>query len=232
MQEHRCMFLHPLFILVLFKLSVVSRCPSNGDKENERGLDIISIEMSLLHATSKAQPQCRSSHYTTFSTCKWQCHQMLSFHQSSQGGHEYTKGKAESGCLPQLYLAQLYRLSFLLWASTFCFSLKGTIQGSPRLNQGRSRILDLSSGPQMQVKCGHQMSSFFYIIAAWGQGQQGSGLHPFFLLTLCHIPWTEVLFFTQTQQQTTRLLQPPSFFSLQQPACPFLYPSCQIIAVN
>lgn len=43
-------FFPPLFIsnLVLFKLCVVSRCPSNGDKENERGLDIISIEMSLL----------------------------------------------------------------------------------------------------------------------------------------------------------------------------------------
>lgn len=33
---------------LLFKLRVVSRCPSDGDKENERGLDIISIEMSLL----------------------------------------------------------------------------------------------------------------------------------------------------------------------------------------
>lgn len=104
---------------------------------------------------------------------------MLSFHQSSRGGHEYTKGKAETGCLPQLYLAQLYRLSFLLWASTFCFSLKGTILGSPGLNQGRSRILDLSSGLQMQVKCGHQMSSFFYIISAGGRRQQGSAPHPF-----------------------------------------------------
>lgn len=207
MQTHRCMLLYPLFIfnLVLFKLCVVSRCPSNGDKENERGLDIISIEMSLLHGPSKAQPQHRSSHYTTFSTCKWQCHQMLSFHQSSQGGHEYTKGKAETGCLPQLYLAQLYRLSFLLWASTFCFSLKGTVQGSPRLNQGRSRIPDLSSGLQMQVKCGHQ-SSFFYIITARGQRQQGSALHPFFL---CTLPWTEVLLFTQTQDPTTKPLQLP-----------------------
>lgn len=105
---------------------------------------------------------------------------MLSFHQSSRGGHEYTKGKAEAGCLPQLYLAQLYRLSFLLWASTFCFSLKGTVLGSLRLNQGRSCILDLSSGLQMQVKCGHQMSSFFYIITARGRRQQGSVLHPFF----------------------------------------------------
>lgn len=165
--------------LTLSKLIVVSRCLSDGDKENERGLDIISIEMSLSDAASKAQPQCRSSHYTTFSTCKWQCHQMLSFHQSSRGGHEYTKGEAETGCLPQLYLAQLYRLSFLLWAYTFCFTVKGTVQGSPRLNQGRSCILDLSSGLQMQVKCGHQMSSFFYIIAARGQRQQGSVPYPF-----------------------------------------------------
>lgn len=162
-----------------------------------------------LDAPSQAQPQRCSSHCTTFSTCKWQCHQMLSFHQSSRGGHEYTKGKAETGCLPQLYLAQLYRLGFLLWASTFCFSLKGTVLGSPGLNQGRSRILDLSSGLQMQVKCGHQMSSFFYIITAGGQRQQGSVQHPFFQCTLCHIPCTEVLPFTQTQDQTTRPLQPP-----------------------
>lgn len=49
----------PLFIfnLLLFKLCVVSRCPSNGDKENERGLDIISIEMSLL-----SMPLLRHSH--------------------------------------------------------------------------------------------------------------------------------------------------------------------------
>lgn len=53
------MFLSPLFIfnLVLFQLCVVSRCPSNGDKENERGLDIISIEMSLL-----SMPLLRHSH--------------------------------------------------------------------------------------------------------------------------------------------------------------------------
>ncbi len=157
---------------------------------------------------------------------------MLSFHQSSRGGHEYTKGKAETGCLPQLYLAQLYRLSFLLWASTFCFSLKGTVLGSPGLNQGRSRILDLSSGLQMQVKCGYQMSSFFYIITAGGQRQQGSVLHPFFPCTLHHIPCTEVLLLTQTQDQTTRPLQPPPLLSLRLPACPFLYPSCQIIVVN
>lgn len=64
MQTRRCMFLYPRFIFnsVPFKLCVVSRCPSNGDKENERGLDIISIEMSLLRGPSKAQPQCRSSH--------------------------------------------------------------------------------------------------------------------------------------------------------------------------
>lgn len=53
------MLLSLLFIsnLVLFKLCVVSRCPSNGDKENERGLDIISIEMSLL-----SMPLLRHSH--------------------------------------------------------------------------------------------------------------------------------------------------------------------------
>lgn len=135
--------------------------------------------MSLPGAPFKAQLQCRSSHCTTFSTCKWQCHQMLSFHQSSWGGgHEYTKGEAETACLLQLYLAQLYRLGFRQWASTFCFSLKGTYQGSSGLNQGRSCILDLSSGLQMQVKCGHQMSSSFYITAARGQRQQGSALHP------------------------------------------------------
>lgn len=230
MQTRRCMFLYPRFIFnsVPFKLCVVSRCPSNGDKENERGLDIISIEMSLLRGPSKAQPQCRSSHYTTFSTCKWQCHQMLSFHQSSQGGHEYTKGKAETGCLPQLYLAQLYRLSFLLWASTFCFSLKGTVQGSPGLNQGRSRILDLSSGLQMQVKCGHQ-SSFFYIITARGQRQQGSAAHPFFCAHSHELKSSSL-----PKHKTLPLSRCSSLlcFSLPQPASPFLYPSCQIIVVN
>lgn len=134
--------------------------------------------MSLRDAPFKSQLQCFSSHCTTFSTCKWQCHQMLSFHQSSRGGHEYTKGEAETACLLQLYLAQLYGLGFRLWASTFCFSLKGTYQGRSRLNQGRSCILDLSSGLQMQVKCGHQMSSSFYITAARGHKQQGSVLHP------------------------------------------------------
>lgn len=76
----------PLFIsnLLLFKLCVVSRCLSKGDKENERGLDIISIEMSLGDAPSQTQLQRRFSPCTAFSTCKWQCHQMLSFHQSSQ----------------------------------------------------------------------------------------------------------------------------------------------------
>lgn len=54
-----CSFLPSLFVfnLLLFKLCVVSRCPSNGDKENERGLDIISIEMSLL-----SMPLLRHSH--------------------------------------------------------------------------------------------------------------------------------------------------------------------------
>lgn len=180
MQKPKYMFLCPLFNsnLVLFKLSLVSRCPSYWDKENERGLDIISIEMSLPDAPFKAQLQCSSSHCTTFSTCKWQCHQMLSFHQSSRGGHEYTKGEAETACLLQLYLAQLYRLGFRLGASTFCFSLKGIYQASSGPNQGRSCILDFSSGLRMQVKCGHQMSSSFYITTARGQRQQGSVLHP------------------------------------------------------
>lgn len=115
---------------------------------------------------------------------------MLSFHQSSRGGHEYTKGKAETGCLPQLYLAQLYRRSFLLLAHTFfslpllfCVGLKGAVLRSPGLNQGRSRIPDLSSGLQMQVKCGHQMSSFLCIISAggakiaWGQRGASSSYH-------------------------------------------------------
>lgn len=127
---------------------------------------------------------------------------MLSFHQSSRGGHEYTKGEAETGCLPPLYLAQLYRLSFLLCAPTFCFSLKGTVLGSPRLNQGRSRILALSSGLQMQVKCGHQMSSFFCIITARGQRQQGTFLHPL----PRHIPCAAFLLFHQNH---TKLLHPP-----------------------
>lgn len=53
-----CSFPPPfIFYLLLFKLCVVSRCPSNGDKENERGLDIISIEMSLL-----SMPLPRHSH--------------------------------------------------------------------------------------------------------------------------------------------------------------------------
>lgn len=156
---------------------------------------------------------------------------MLSFHQSSQGGHEYTKGKAETGCLPQLYLAQLYGLSFLLWASTFCFSLKGTVQGSPGLNQGRSRILDLSSGLQMQVKCGHQMSSFVYIITAGGyKTAWGQCCTPF--SSMC---WTPLLY-PNTRAgrhgaEAPRLL-PSLRASVQQPAWPFLYPSCQIIVVN
>lgn len=33
----------------------------------------------------------------------------------------------------------------------------------------------------MQVKCGHQMSSFFYIISAGGQRQQGSALQLLFI---------------------------------------------------
>ncbi len=156
---------------------------------------------------------------------------MLSFHQSSRGGHEYTKGKAETGCLPQLYLAQLYRLSFLLWASTFCFSLKGTVLGSPGLNQGRSRILDLSSGLQMQVKCGHQMSSFFYIISAGGQRRQGSVPHPFLR---AHSSTSHAHKSSTSPKHKTRPRGrcSPRLSSLQQPACPFLYPSCQIIVVN
>lgn len=160
---------------------------------------------------------------------------MLSFHQSSRGGHEYTKGKAETGCLPQLYLAQLYRLSFLLRASTFCFSLKGTVLGSPGLNQGRSRILDLSSGLKMQVKCGHQMSSFFYIISAGGQRQQGSALHPFFCAT-SHVQKSSSLpkHRSRLVGHCRPLLSSPLSprLSLRQPAWPFLYPSCQIIVVN
>lgn len=183
-------------------------------------------------ASKKAQPQRCCSHCTTFSTCKWQCHQMLSFHQSSQGGHEYTKGKAETGCLPQLYLAQLYRLSFLMWASAFCFSLKGTVLGSPRLNQGRSRILDPSSGLQMQVKCGHQMSSLLYIITAggvwggWDQRPQGSFLYPSFYAQYPTSHVLKVLLFARPQGRCSPLL------CLRQPACPFLYPSCQIIVAN
>lgn len=138
---------------------------------------------------------------------------MLSFHQSSRGGHEYTKGKAETGCLPPLYLAQLYRLSFLLCAPTFCFSLKGTVLGSPRLNQGRSRILALSSGLQMQVKCGHQMSYFIYIISARGQRQEGTVVHPL----PRHIPYTTVLLLHQNHTKILHL--PPSPVS---EATPFL----------
>lgn len=131
-----------------------------------------------LGAPSKAQPQRRLQplHYLFNLQMTVSPNAMLPSIKSR--GHEYTKGKAEAHCLPQLYLAQLYRLRFFLWASTFCFSLKGTVLRSPRLNQGRSRILDLSSGLQMQVKCGHQMSSFFYIIGAGGQRQQGSVVHP------------------------------------------------------
>lgn len=52
-------FFLPSFHLKLASLlnSVVSRCPSDGDKENERGLDIISIAMSLL-----SMPLVRRSH--------------------------------------------------------------------------------------------------------------------------------------------------------------------------
>lgn len=55
----------PLFIfnVVLFQLCGVSRCPSNGDKENEKGLDIISIEMRLL-----LLPPLRHSHSTAPAT--------------------------------------------------------------------------------------------------------------------------------------------------------------------
>lgn len=89
-------FFPPLFIsnLVLLKLDVVSRCPSDGDKENERGLDIISIEMILLLVPLlRHSHNAGSSHCTTFSTCKWQCHQMLCFHQSSRGVMNIQKAK-------------------------------------------------------------------------------------------------------------------------------------------
>lgn len=94
----------------------------------------------------------------------------------------------------------------------FCFNVKGTVQGSPRLNQGRSCILDLSSGLQMQVKCGHQMSSFFYIIAARGQRQQGSVPQPF---SCAHSATSHELKSSSLpkQRRHTGLLQLPRPFS-------------------
>lgn len=163
--------------------SVVSRCPSDGDKENERGLDIISIAMSLLSMPLvRRSHSAGSSHCTTFSTCKWQCHQMLSFHQSSRGGHEYTKGKAEAGCLPQLYLAQLYRLSFLLWASTFCFHPKGY---SPEKPPGSIKVGHAYWTSQVDCKCKLNVDTkchlFFTSLVLGGKDSRGQLFSPFFI---------------------------------------------------
>lgn len=233
-------FFLPSFHLKLGSLlnSVVSRCPSDGDKENERGLDIISIAMSLLSMPLvRRSHSAGSSHCTTFSTCKWQCHQMLSFHQSSRGGHEYTKGKAEAGCLPLLYLAQLYRLSFLLWASTFCFHPKGY---SPAKPPGSIKVGHAYWTSQVDCKCKLNVDTkchpffFFYIISAGGQRQQGSTLQPLFI----HVHKSPSPYPNLTPDSSAAVPPKPQALpsslslSLLQPVCPLLYPSCQIILVN
>lgn len=214
MQPQRRMSLRPLFIsnLLLFKLCVVSRCLSKGDKENERGLDIISIEMSLADAPSQTPLQRRFSPCAAFSTCKWQCHQMLSFHQSSQEVMNIQKAKQGLAASRSSTWPNYTDSAFSCEPPLFCFNVKGTVQGSPRLNQGRSCILDLSSGLQMQVKCGHQMSSFFYIIAARGQRQQGSVPQPF---SCAHSATSHELKSSSLpkQRRHTGLLQLPRPFS-------------------
>lgn len=196
--------------------SVVSRCPPDGDKENERGLDIISIAMSLLSMPLvRRSHSAGSSHCTTFSTCKWQCHQMLSFHQSSRGGHEYTKGKAEAGCLPQLYLAQLYRLSFLLWASSFCFPPKGY---SPAKPPGSIKVGHAYWTSQVDCKCKLNVDTkchlFFPSLVLGGKDSRGQLFSPF--SSMC----TSLPLPTQTETQTPQLPPThPSSVSLSAAAC-------------
>ncbi len=134
-------------------MSVVSRCHSTGDKEIRRALDIISIEMRLSPSLSRSActtvlartPARGSSHCATFSTCKWQCHQTLSFHQSSQGGHEYTKGERGGSATSRSFAWPNYKAILSLSLSVPCFPralfvfiLKGMVTFSRRLKQGQA----------------------------------------------------------------------------------------------
>ncbi len=140
-------------------MSVVSRCHSTGDKEIRRALDIISIEMRLSPSLSRSActtvlartPARGSSHCATFSTCKWQCHQTLSFHQSSQGGHEYTKSERGGSATSRSFAWPNYKAILSLSLSVPCFPralfvfiLKGMVTFSRRLKQGRSGMVALS----------------------------------------------------------------------------------------
>lgn len=113
---------------------------------------------------------------------------MLSFHQSSRGGHEYTKGKAEAGCLPQLYLAQLYRLSFLLWASTFCFHPKGY---SPAKPPGSIKVGHAYWTSQVDCKCKLNVDTkchlFFTSLVLGGKDSRGQ-LFSFFSSMCTSLP--------------------------------------------
>lgn len=137
-----------------------------------RALDIISIEMSpslslslSVCTTVLAQTPARgSSHCATFSTCKWQCHQTLSFHQSSQGGHEYTKGERGDSATSRSFAWPNYKALSLSLSlalprfpcALFVFILKGMVTFSRRLKQGRSGMVALV---RKDCKCKYRLDS-------------------------------------------------------------------------
>ncbi len=136
-----------------------------------RALDIISIEMRLSPSLSRSActtvlartPACGSSHCATFSTCKWQCHQTLSFHQSIQGGHEYTKGERGGSATSRSFAWPNYKALLSLSLSVPCFPralfvfiLKGMVTFSRRLKQGRSGMVALV---KRDCKCKYKLDS-------------------------------------------------------------------------
>lgn len=108
----------------LWKLSVVSRCHSTGDKGNEKGFGYHQhrnepLSLSARTTVLARTPARGSSNCATFSTCKWQCHQTLSFHQSSQGGHEYTKGKRGGSATSRSFARPNYKALSLTLSRSF-----------------------------------------------------------------------------------------------------------------
>lgn len=192
------------------------------------GLEIISIEMSLLslpvlrHSHSAAPATALPFQLANDSVTK--CYPSIN---QVGGVMNIQKEKRRVAASRRSTWPNYTGSAFPSEPPLFCFSLKGTVLGSLGLNQGRSRILDLSSGLQMQVKCGQRMSSFFYIITARGQRQHGSVLH-LSPCTLSHSPWTKVLLFPRAPYQTTGPLghsSPPSSSpSPSGPTCLCLYP--------
>lgn len=164
---------------------------------------------------------------------------MLSFHQSSRGGHEYTKGKAETGCLPQLYLAQLYRHSFLLLASTFffhpptplffLFQSKGC---SPTKAPGLIKVGHAYWTSQVDCKCKLNVDTkchlSFASLALGGKDSVGSA--PRLLFLPCStVPCTGVVLLTQTLEPSGGLGGPSpallgSLSHCEQPRLPLSLP--------